>query len=254
MDTRPAALKPGRCAVDERPILFVGDIQGCARELALLLEQAGFTPGVHRLLPVGDTINRGPDAAGVMTLLEDAGAEPILGNHERALLEIHQGGDIPEWAEGPRSAFRQLREAGQWERAIARIAEWPLWREGPDWLIAHAGLHPRLPPQETSPEFLTEVRWCDGEGRRPVDGPRHTLKAPPGFPPWFEHYAGEKTVVFGHWAVRGLVVQNRLRGLDTGCVYGRELTGLWWPEDRVVQVPAAQIYRPVPPSPPKPTG
>ncbi len=239
---RPAdAAPPG----DDRPILFVGDIQGCVRELELLLERAGFVPGRHRLLPVGDAINRGPDSPAVLDVLARAGAEPILGNHERALLEIRRTGAVPEWARRPRSAWAQLTAAGRWEGAMEAISRWPLWREGPGWIMVHAGLHPRRPPAATDPAFLTEVRWCDARGRRPRGVPKQQLEPPPGYRPWFEHYRGERTVVFGHWAQRGLVWCGRVRGLDTGCVYGGRLTGLWWPAERLVQVDALRPYRPI---------
>lgn len=235
---------------DDRPILFVGDIQGCARELELLLERAGFRPGRHRLLPLGDVINRGPDSPGALRLLEEAGAEPILGNHELGLLEIRSSGRVPDWARQPHSAYVQLQAAGRWEQAMAAIAAWPLVREGPDWIAVHAGLHPRLPWQETAPWFLTEVRFCDAAGRRPHGVPKGQLEPPPGFAPWFEHCREQRTVFFGHWARRGLVLRRRQRGLDTGCVYGGRLTGLWWPQGRLVQVPALEIYRPVAERPP----
>ena len=62
---------------DSRPILFLGDIQGCPEELAELLKQAAFDSRIHRLIPLGDTINRGPDAAGVISLLRQHRAEQI---------------------------------------------------------------------------------------------------------------------------------------------------------------------------------
>jgi hypothetical protein len=34
----------------------------------------------------------------------------------------------------------------------------------------------------------------------------------------------------------------RVLGLDTGCVYGKALTGVWVGEDRLVQVPARREY------------
>ena len=41
------------------------------------------------------------------------------------------------------------------------------------------------------------------------------------------------------------LLEGKSRGLDTGCVYGGRLTGLWWPEDALVQVDALANYRPV---------
>jgi bis(5'-nucleosyl)-tetraphosphatase (symmetrical) len=240
----PEASRPVPAA-DDRPLLFVGDIQGCLRELELLLAKAGFQAGAHRLLPVGDAINRGPDAPGVLECLRACGAEPIQGNHERGLLEVWRSGVVPRWARGEGSAYVQLTRAGQWEPAMAEIAAWPLVREGTDWIAVHAGLHPRLPPQSTDPAFLTEVRWCDAQGRRPTDVPKAQLEPPPGYRPWYAFYHGPRTVVFGHWAQRGLIVEGRVRGLDTGCVYGGRLTALWWPEQRLVQVDALRTYRPV---------
>ena len=57
------------------------------------------------------------------------------------------------------------------------------------------------------------------------------------FKPWDEHYRGRKTVVFGHWARRGLVHTPKVVGLDTGCVYGNVLTAWIAEEDKIVQVP-----------------
>jgi bis(5'-nucleosyl)-tetraphosphatase (symmetrical) len=208
---------------DDAPILFVGDIQGCAADLARLLERAAFDPARHRLLPVGDTINRGPDAAGTLRLLRETRATPIVGNHERALLRLRPEAPLPAWAQKLASAYVQLQAARQWDEAIAWIATWPI--------LARGGA-------STDPEFLTTVRWCTAEGALPPDGTGKGSDAPAGFAPWHSFYRGSETVMFGHWARQGLYVRDRVRGLDTGCVYGRQLTGLWWPDDRLVQVDA----------------
>jgi bis(5'-nucleosyl)-tetraphosphatase (symmetrical) len=123
-----------------------------------------------------------------------------------------------------------------------------------DLIVVHAGLHPKWHDDIESLstdlnaavaghlrgdvderiEFATVVRHCDAAGRRPEkDDP---LPGPP-FEPWDRFYAGRRTVVFGHWARRGLVVGKRVRGLDTGCVYGGPLTAWIAEEDRIVQVP-----------------
>ncbi len=229
-------------SADKRPILFIGDIQGCSGELAELLLAAGFEPGRHRLIPAGDTINRGPDAPGVLRQLREHGAEPIVGNHELAFMARADALPVEPPSKGG-SAWEQLTGAGMLEEALAWIRGWPVLRQEDDWIAVHAGLHPVLPPDQTPAAFLTEVRYCTRDGQRP-SVPEGTLtKPPPGFRPWYEFYRGPRTVVFGHWARMGLIRRERLFGLDTGCVYGRMLTGLWWPEGRIVQVPSHQPPR-----------
>ena len=58
----------------------------------------------------------------------------------------------------------------------------------------------------------------------------------------FNNYRGRRMVVGGHWAARGLVRGERVRGLDTGCVWGGHLTAWIAEEDRFVSVPARETY------------
>ena len=136
-----------------------------------------------------------------------------------------------------------MTAAGRWETEIRRIARWPLWREGPDWIAVHAGHHPIRRPANTHPAFLTEVRFCEEVGNLPGIAPKGALADPGGFKPRYDHYTGKKAVIFGHWAQSGLVWNKKSRGLDTGCLYGGRLTGLWWPGDTMVQVEALKSYR-----------
>jgi bis(5'-nucleosyl)-tetraphosphatase (symmetrical) len=198
--------------------IFVGDIQGCHEPLERLLAEVAFVPGKDRLLPVGDLVNKGPDSEGVLTLLMQLRAEPVLGNHDLHWLSKQRASDPAQRA---------------WLEAQ------PVVRIEPDLIVVHAGLHPHWDEQHlgsltaADTDYAVNVRYCDAEGRRPAsDWP------PPGppFRPWDDFYRGSKRVVFGHWARRGLVVRPQCVGLDTGCVYGGKLSAWIAEEDRVVQV------------------
>ena len=63
---------------------------------------------------------------------------------------------------------------------------------------------------------------------------------------WWRQYEGPPLVLYGHDAVRGLQDHRpHSLGLDTGCVYGGQLTGYLLEADRILSVPALAAYRPV---------
>ena len=203
--------------------IFVGDIQGCLDPLERLLEQVEFRSGADVLFPVGDLVRKGPDSSGVLRLLEEIDAQPVLGNH-----------DLRYLARGEASAAEE-----SWLRGL------PVVRVLDDIIVVHAGLHPSWDEDELATHVWTEddidfavtVRYCDAEGRRPESS--HPPPGPP-FEPWHHFYRGRRRVVFGHWARKGLQQTERVLGLDTGCVYGRELTAWIAEEDRLVSVPGLQ--------------
>jgi serine/threonine protein phosphatase 1 len=91
-------------------VFAIGDIHGCARELKALLAAIGAAAsakgGGHRLIFLGDLIDRGPDNLGVLRQWskaeETAGighVDRLMGNHEQLLLLTVTGGPHAEKAE-----------------------------------------------------------------------------------------------------------------------------------------------------------
>ena len=227
--------------------IFIGDIQGCLGQLEALVAAVG-AQADDVWYCVGDLVNRGPDSAGVLRRVRDLGARVVLGNHDLHLLRIAAATRKPS----SKDRLDAVLRSPDVDQLIAWLAAQPVLLVEDDLIVVHAGLHPlwtdlaavapavnaavakyvRSAPDERI-VFATEVRYCDAHGCRPSqDDP------PPGppFHPWDSFYAGERTVVCGHWARRGLVVGPRLRALDTGCVYGGRLTAWIAEEDRIVQV------------------
>jgi len=205
--------------------IFVGDIQGCREPLERLLRAVDYQAGRDRLLPVGDLVNKGPDSPGVLQLLMQIDAEPVLGNHD-----LH-------WLKKGKAEDARQRD---WLRAQ------PFVRMFDDVILVHGGLHPRWTDDRLSSlddadvDYAVNVRYCDAEGRRP---PEDWPPPGPPFRPWDDFYKGRRRVVFGHWARRGLVVRPQCVGLDTGCVYGGPLTAWIAEDDRIVQVDGWRAQR-----------
>lgn len=233
--------------------IFVGDIQGCREELERLLEELRFDSTQDRIHPVGDLVNRGPDSVGVLRLLRSIGAGPVLGNHDVHLLQVAAG----LRQSGGRDTLADVLAAPDREDLLAWLARQPILRTWDDVLLVHAGLSPEWDEPETvlagldplrdqaALGFATRVRHCDARGQLPMEDWPVPNKP---FAPWYEHWTARRgtarTVVFGHWARQGLLVREGLRGLDTGCVWGGQLTAWIAEEDRLVQVPAARGWAP----------
>ena len=89
-------------------------------------------------------------------------------------------------------------------------------------------------------DILTRIRFCDPNGKmlRNASGPPGSAKRP--YKAWFKHNSrltSETTIVFGHWARLGLYRKKNVIGLDTGCVWGGQLTALRLEDREVFQVP-----------------
>ncbi|MCA8970457.1 MAG: metallophosphoesterase [Planctomycetes bacterium] len=219
--------------------IFIGDVQGCLDELECLLDELAYRAHADRLFFVGDLVRKGPASAGVLRLAKALRATCVLGNHD---FDVLVGGKCP----------KDLASASDRDELLEFVRSWPWMLDLGDILLVHAAPPPRCwslrkeeairPPKDAIEEtddrrFALTTRYCDATGRTPIkDWP------PPGDPfrPWHDFYTGERMVVYGHWARQGLHSTHNTRGLDTGCVYGKELTAWIADEDRFVSVPASR--------------
>lgn len=194
--------------------LIVGDVHGCTGELEALLEHVGFDGGGDHLVLVGDLVVRGPDSVGTLALARRLGARVARGNHENKLLAWR--------SEGKRLGDEHARVAESLgEEDWAQLEAMPLWLDLPEHglRVVHAGVLPEVEPENTPPEALLKMRTLDARGRWSDE--------PDAGPLWGKHYAGPPHVVFGHNARPEPQVHPWATGIDTGCVYGGRLTGVW---------------------------
>jgi diadenosine tetraphosphatase ApaH/serine/threonine PP2A family protein phosphatase len=207
--------------------IVVGDIHGCYDELTALLELAALDSG-DRVVAVGDLIVKGEKNREVLDLfMEDERFSAVLGNHDRALLRYWQG-------EG--NALKDAQEKARAEleadqpRYFAYLQSLPLLIDLGSHLVVHAGVRPNVKLSGQTVEDLTELRTL-GSDRTDREGI-----------PWYEQYDGDRIILFGHWPAPAPRRGPRAIGIDTGCVYGFQLTAYIIETGEFLSVEARRAY------------
>lgn len=78
--------------------------------------------------------------------------------------------------------------------------------------------------------YFTRMRFCDAEGRLDLSYKGTIAKAPANLYPWYEvphRKEIQADIVFGHWAaLMGVCTNPKIHAIDTGCLWGGQLTAL----------------------------
>jgi serine/threonine protein phosphatase 1 len=209
--------------------IVVGDIHGCYDELEELLTEVGFGKA-DRLISVGDLITKGPKSREV---LDRFMAEPqfsaVIGNHDLALRRRWNGEKF-KLKDSQKPTHKQLKKDK--EHYLPYLNALPFIIDLGTHLVVHAGLRPGVALHSQTTEDLTELRSL-GKDRAARDGT-----------PWYDVYDGEKIVLFGHWPAAEPRRGKKAIGLDTGCVYGNQLTAYIIETGEFKTVAARHAYDP----------
>jgi len=76
---------------------------------------------------------------------------------------------------------------------------------------------------------FTRMRFCDQKGALTFTDKNNPDKAPAHLLPWFKvkkRKNRDVRIIFGHWSTLGYMHDDNLIALDTGCVWGGELTAI----------------------------
>ncbi|WP_242918799.1 metallophosphoesterase [Pontibacter liquoris] len=237
------------------PFHIIGDVHGCFNELQALMHLLDYTihfneaqqryqvsaPGGHKLIFVGDLVDRGPDSPNVLRLVMDMVAAGqafcVTGNHDDKLYRMLLGHKV-QVRHGLELTVTQL---AAYDKAfhtrvknfISGLPHHLMLDEG-RLIVAHAGLEERL--HGISSRGVREL--C-------LYGPVSGEKDEKGLPirlDWAAEYCGKAIVVYGHTPVFEPSWRNNTINLDTGCVFGGRLTALTYPEQHLTYVDAYKTY------------
>jgi polynucleotide kinase-phosphatase len=239
------------------PFDLVGDVHGCRAELETLLDKLGWRlrhdetgrpvtathPEGRTAVFLGDLVDRGPDSPGVLRLAMGMVAGGVAlcvpGNHEQKLLNKLRGRQV-KVSHGLAETLAQLDDQPPEFAAEVTtfldglISHYVL--DGGRLVVAHAGLK-----EEFHGRASGRVRAFALYGDTTGETDEYGL---PVRYPWARDYRGSAAVVYGHTPVPRAEWLNNTICLDTGCVFGGELTALRWPERELVAVPAQREHYP----------
>ncbi|MEK3977526.1 metallophosphoesterase family protein [Psychrobacillus sp. FSL K6-2836] len=229
--------------------LVISDIHGELEKFEQLLSEVEYDSENDQLILLGDYVDRGPNAKGVIEKvmsLQESGAQLLKGNHEDMMIKALTteaerswnhwvklcGGDKTLFSYG----FSEIDLAVSEEKFQKPILQSTVLQqhlefvqglenyiETSDYIFVHAGVHPTTPISETNPHVLM---WIRDE--------------------FYKNYDGEKIIIFGHTETSSLHGEaenynvyfgsNRIIGIDGGAVYGGQLNCLELPSLKVYKV------------------
>ncbi|TEA79098.1 symmetrical bis(5'-nucleosyl)-tetraphosphatase [Allopusillimonas ginsengisoli] len=217
-------------ALGERAVSVLGN-----HDLHLLAVAAGASA-----LKKGDTLRDILDAPDAQSLIDWIRHRP-LAHYEQGHLLVHAG----------------VHKTWDTRKTLALAQEVETALRGPHWKATLGQMYGNQPDNWSDDlrgsdrlraiiNIMTRMRMCHQDGRldfahkgEPMNNGR--------IMPWFDlpdRAMRHDTVIFGHWSALGLMLRPDAICLDTGCIWGRQLTALRLRDRALIQVPCAQQRKP----------
>lgn len=253
----------------ERMIVAVGDVHGCIEELDELLKTIQYDPRVHRLVFLGDLMDRGPEPVACVRRVRELGVECIMGNHEEKHLRWRKHEKNRERT-GKENPMKRMSDSEKADNEALSDADWTWMKAlplklhlGDNWWAVHAGCEPRYTLDKQSASQIMRVRYVDERGVGKALNPDKSQ--PEGTVYWDQQWKGPESIIYGHCVhdlrhprITNISTDVSCVGIDTGCCFGGHLTAALFQKDfglpggsvyssqryslMYVQVPAKRMY------------
>ena len=205
-----------------KKIFAIGDIHGSANKLGTLMEKIPIDYTNDILVFIGDYIDRGPSSFEVVDYLVKLKQEHpdivfLKGNHEDMLQKYLEGIDrftyLFNGGQQTLDSYLNRKNKSEFSPIPANHLEFykslVLHYQTEDYIFVHAGMRENVPLKKQKPE---ELMWIRED---------------------FIHSKFDfgKRVIFGHTPFSEPLVQRNKIGIDTGAVYGNQLTCIQLPDE-----------------------
>lgn len=188
-----------------------------------------------------DTLQAILDAPDRDVLLQWLRQQPLVHAGDGYLM-VHAG-LLPQW-----SADEALALAGE----VAAALRGGSYR---DFLAAMYGNQPNqwqgdlrgMDRLRVITNAMTRLRACTASGEMDFKFKGTLTELPAGLLPWFDvpgRRSAGTTIIFGHWSAMGLQQRPHLYALDSGCLWGGQLSALRLQDGKIFQVDCSPEDRP----------
>ncbi len=186
--------------------IAVGDIHGCYTQVKELLSICQNQYPAHKLIFLGDYIDRGHEAEKIIKHIRNMDAIFLMGNHEDMLIKSMR-------AVSDSKKKKLLTEKKiSWDSYEWIALKLKLFFETENYFFSHAGLNPEKSlKQQTKRDYLWTV--YDGSYTKVTD----------------------KIVVHGHTHRKIINLKENHIAIDTDCSVGGYLSGFVVPENKLIQ-------------------
>ncbi len=244
------------------PFDIIGDIHGCCDELTELLETLGYKqveensdsplggpvyahPEGRKAVFLGDIVDRGPRIIEsfriVYNMVKSGYGFCVAGNHDMKLVKKLRGKDV-QITHGLANTLAELEQlpedrSEQIKKEIREFLQGLISHyvfDGGKLVAAHAGIREEMQGRGSA---MVRDFCLYGE----TTGETDEFGLPIRYN-WAAEYRGPATVVYGHTPNPEPEWLNRTVNIDTGCVFGGNLTALRYPEKEFVSVAAQKTY------------
>jgi len=233
---------------------IIGDVHGCYNELIELFKKLGYQindglpyhPEKRTPVFLGDITDRGPYSIKSIELIyqmvvKEQIAQYVPGNHCNKLYRYFLGNNV-QVSHGLETTVAEFEALSTEEQKQIRDNFITLYEQADLYLvlpevnavIAHAGIRDDLIGRYDKKARIF-VLYGDITGDKHDDGR-------PVRRDWAQEHHSNRWIVYGHTPVRSPRIVNKTINIDTGCVFGNQLTAYRLPEETLVSVPSNQPY------------
>lgn len=229
--------------------VLISDLHGCLEEFNELLDLIKYNKTEHRLIIIGDLVDRGPYSFETVQKVKNLNVEVVTGNHDNKAVRWRKHYDSLGTGQTHPMKKVKYNDYSHYLRLNNEEIDWlknlPAKINIKDnyWAI-HAGCVPGIAFDQQKFDTLIRVRYVDKNGKM-LALPKNK-KQPDNSYFWAELWDQPYNIIYGHHVHETPRIDrnknNICIGIDTGSCFGGSLTAYFLEDNQFFSVKAKKTY------------